>query len=63
MAGDQKRSLEPSWPVGSHQAGQKQSEPLGAGWGQPCTPGETLQTEAGGPGGGPNVLVMGSRRR
>ena len=33
MAGDQKRSLEPSWPVGSHQAGQKQPEPLGAGVG------------------------------
>lgn len=33
MAGDQKRSLEPSWPVGSHQAGQKQPEPLGAGAG------------------------------
>lgn len=33
MVRNQERSPEPSWPVGSHQAGQKQPEPLGAGAG------------------------------
>lgn len=68
MVGDQKRSPEPSWPVGSPQAGQKQPEPQGAGAGRAVNTGRDSAREAGGPGQpeclgiGKQEMVEGKRR-